>query len=195
MRLFLAPLILWAGLTAAAAQTPTSAYTKTIGSDCKTRIEKQDGQEIGSTAVCKGFGGIAVTLYEDDSRVAVSYGRKPSAEPAAKVFFGPLNSVGDMLEWRIVAEGGARKPFATILRWRLNPVDDNGDPKKLEVLVVTRLAPGPICHVAYVDAEANRDANELARKAADETARGFRCGIDKPALIGAKGRAEKYLSD
>ena len=35
-----------------------------------------------------------------------------------------------------------------------------------------------------VDAVANRDANALARQLADERARTFRCGIDKPAAIG-----------
>ena len=39
------------------------------------------------------------------------------------------------------------------------------------MLAVTRLSPGAVCHVAYVDVKANPNANELARKAADETAR------------------------
>jgi hypothetical protein len=54
---------------------------------------------------------------------------------------------------------------------------------------VTRLPPGPVCHVAYIDVKANRNANELARKAADETARGFKCGKDEVKVIGASGRA------
>ena len=57
------------------------------------------------------------------------------------------------------------------------------------MLVVTRLPPGPVCHVAYVDVKANPDANELARKAADEVARGFRCGKDEVKVIGNSGRA------
>jgi hypothetical protein len=36
---------------------------------------------------------------------------------------------------------------------------------------------------------ANADANELARKAADEAARGFHCGKDEVKIIGASGRA------
>jgi hypothetical protein len=55
--------------------------------------------------------------------------------------------------------------------------------------VVTRLPPGEVCHVAYVDVEANPNANELARKAADETARSFNCSKDEVKVFGASGRA------
>ncbi len=57
------------------------------------------------------------------------------------------------------------------------------------MLVVTRLPPGSVCHVAYVDVKANPDANELARKAADEVARGFKCGEDEVKVIGDRGWA------
>jgi hypothetical protein len=43
--------------------------------------------------------------------------------------------------------------------------------------------------VAYVDVKANPNANELARKAADETARDFKCGTDAVKVIGESGRA------
>ena len=46
-----------------------------------------------------------------------------------------------------------------------------------------------MCHVAYIDVQANGDANALARKAADEFARGFDCGKDAVKAIGANGRA------
>ena len=56
-----------------------------------------------------------------------------------------------------------------------------------DVLVVTRLGPRGVCHVGYVDALANRDANEIARRIADEKARAFRCDADKPVIVGATG--------
>jgi hypothetical protein len=56
-----------------------------------------------------------------------------------------------------------------------------------QVLVVTRLGPGGICHVGYVDGMANTDANALAQKIADEQARKFRCGGDKIIVLGNKG--------
>lgn len=46
-----------------------------------------------------------------------------------------------------------------------------------------------MCHVAYNDVQANPDANALARQAADEGARSFRCGKDEVKLIGERGRA------
>jgi hypothetical protein len=46
-----------------------------------------------------------------------------------------------------------------------------------------------VCHVAYVDVKANPNANELARKAADEAARNFKCGKDVVKVIGESGRA------
>ena len=57
------------------------------------------------------------------------------------------------------------------------------------MLAVTRLSPGPVCHVAYVDVQANPNANELARTAADEIARDFKCGKDAVKVVGASGRA------
>ena len=56
------------------------------------------------------------------------------------------------------------------------------------MLVVTRLPPGPVCHVAYVDVQANPNANEIAREAASK-ARNFACGKDQIRVEGISGRA------
>jgi hypothetical protein len=42
--------------------------------------------------------------------------------------------------------------------------------------------------------QANPDANALARKAADDFARGFRCGKDEVKVIGANGRAAEMAT-
>jgi hypothetical protein len=57
-------------------------------------------------------------------------------------------------------------------------------------LVVTRSGPGAVRHVGSVDARANLDANDLARKLADEKARAFKCGVDKAESVGNRPPAD-----
>ena len=59
--------------------------------------------------------------------------------------------------------------------------EKNGRPQTKQVLIVTRLPPGPVCQVAQIEVKGNPNANEAARKAADETARDYKCGTDKAA--------------
>jgi hypothetical protein len=49
------------------------------------------------------------------------------------------------------------------------------DDQKGEALVVTQLAEGNQCWIARVSASTNKDANELARKAADKLAGTITC--------------------
>ena len=132
-----------------------------------------------------------VLIAEDDLRETVSVGRNRAAadeEPAAQARFGPFNSTTTTVEWR-TANG---KPFAIIQRWHIadnSDEDKDGRPIANPMLVVTRLPPGPVCHVAYIDAQANPNPNELARKAADQFARNFDCGKDEVKVIGESGRA------
>jgi hypothetical protein len=46
-----------------------------------------------------------------------------------------------------------------------------------------------------VDALANRDADALARKIADERARTFRCATDKPVILGETGPGLSSCAD
>lgn len=73
------------------------------------------------------------------------------------------------------------------MRWSTTVTDDDDKITRGQVLVVTRLPPGGVCHVGYVDGRANPDAIALAQKIADEHARNFRCGADKPVVLGQKG--------
>jgi hypothetical protein len=177
-------------ISPASAQTFSSRYTSTAPKDC--RIIGKPSELDGSTArLCPGKSGLVVLVSEDDLRETVSVGRNramAASEPAAQVWFGPFNSTTTTVEWRAL-DG---KPFAIIQRWHIadnSDEDKNGRPIAKPMLAVTRLPPGPVCHVAYIDVKANPDANALARKAADETARGFKCGKDEVKLIGASGRA------
>ena len=171
------------------AQTFSSSYTSTAPKDCRT--VGKPGDNRSTTQVCPGKSGLVVLISEDDLRQTVSIGPNRAAaskEPAAEAGFAPFNSTAPTVEWRAV-DG---KPFAIIQRWLIadnNDLDKAGTPTSKPMLAVTRLPPGPVCHVAYIDGQANRNANELARQAADEFARDFKCGKDEVKVVGEKGAA------
>src|SRR6267154_2564060 len=149
------------------------------------------GVDDSATRICPGKAGLVVLVSEDDLRETVSVGRNRATaarEPAAEAWFGPFSSTTTTVEWRALD----RKPFAIIQRWHLadnSDEDKDGRPVAKPMLAVTRLPPGAVCHVAYVDVKTNSNANELARKAADEIARDFKCGKDEVKVIGVSGRA------
>ena len=175
-------------ISPASAQTFSSSYTSSAEKDCRTIGKPKD---VSTKQVCPGKSGLVVLISEDDLRQTVSVGPNPAAaakEPAAETGFAPFNSTGQTVEWRAV-DG---KPFAIIQRWLIadnSDLDKAGSPTSKPVLAVTRLPPGPVCHVAYIDGQANRNPNELARQAADEFARDFKCGKDEVKVVGEKGAA------
>jgi hypothetical protein len=177
-------------MTPAIAQTFGSAYTSTAPKDCRV-TSAGNGVDDSTIRVCPGKAGFVVVVSEDDLRETVSVGRSRAAadeEPAAQARFGPFNSTTTTVEWR-AANG---KPFAIIQRWHIadtSEEDKDGRPIAKPMLVVTRLPPGSVCHVAYIDAQANPNPNELARKAADQFAHNFDCGKDGVKVIGEAGRA------
>jgi hypothetical protein len=177
-------------ISPAGAQTFSSSYTSSAEKDCRT-IGKPGEPNGSTTQVCPGKSGLVVVVSEDDLRQTVSVGPNrmaASKEPAAETWFAPFNSIAPTVEWRAV-DG---KPFAIIQRWLIadnNDLDKAGTPTSKPMLAVTRLPPGPVCHVAYIDGQANRNANELARQAADEFARDFKCGKDEVKVVGEKGAA------
>lgn len=194
-RACLIALLACAGDGQAGAQSFASSYTSTAPKDCRVR-SAGNGVDDSTIRVCPGKAGLVVLISEDDLREVVSVGKSRAAaakEPAAEVWFGPFNSSEHTVEWR-AADG---KPFAIIQRWHIadnNDPDKQGRPNTKALLVITRLPPGAVCHVAYVDAIANPNANELARKAADELARGFKCGKDELKIVGARGRAVELVA-
>jgi hypothetical protein len=177
-------------ISPAKAQLFGSSYTSTAPRDCRVS-GTGNGVDDSATRVCPGKAGLVVLVSEDDLRETVSVGRNRAAaasEPAAEAWFGPFSSTTTTVEWRAL-DG---KPFAIIQRWHLadnSDEDKDGRPVAKPMLAVTRLPPGAVCHVAYVDVKANPNANELARKAADEIARDFKCGKDEVKVIGESGRA------
>ena len=181
------------GISPAPAQTAqiVSTYSSTAPKDCRV-LSKGDETGWGARA-CKGPSGLAVVVSESDLRETVSVARSVKVaenEPAAKSWFGPFSSTTNTIEWR--TSDKSKLPFAMIQRWHLADNEDTGKdnrPIAKPMLVVTRLPPGKVCHVAYIDVQANPDANELARKTADDIARDFKCGTDSLRVIGNSGRA------
>ena len=177
-------------ISLANAQTFSSSYTSTAPKDCRT-LGKPSDLDGSTTQVCPGRSGLVVLISEGDLRETVSVGRNREAaakEPAAEAWFAPFNSTAHTIEWRAVDD----KPFAIIQRWLIadvNTPDKTGSPTTKPMLAVTRLPPGPVCHVAYIDGQANRNPNELARQAADEFARDFKCGKDEVKVVDEKGAA------
>jgi hypothetical protein len=181
-----------AQISAANAHRFGSSYTSTAPKDCRM-IGKPSELDGSTTRFCPGKSGLGVLISEDDLRETVSVGRNHQAaarEPAAQAWFGPFNSTTNTVEWRAV-DG---KPFAIIQRWL---IADNGDRDKEDrpiakpMLTVTRLPPGAVCHVAYIDVQANPNANDLARKAADELARDFNC-LSTLALLHSLGQNRNW---
>jgi hypothetical protein len=179
----------------AAAQAIGSAYTDYDTKLCTHKAGR--GVEDYGEWRCKGLDGMAVLVDAGDQRMTMSFGPRARDEPAAGQTLQGFNDVYKArIEWRFArAAGGRIQPFAAIVRWSTVSPDesagkaDTPGPKTAsgKVLVVTRLGPRGVCHVGYVDALVNRNADALARKIADQHARPFRCDTDKPIIVGETG--------
>jgi hypothetical protein len=163
----------------------TYAYTS-FDADKTCRHMRGKGEEDYGSWRCAGYAGIDIYLSAGDQRMNVSFGPSASRELAASQTLPPFNSAyKGVVEWRIA--GG--KPFAAILRWNVRlPGDERTASGR--VLVVTRLNPGGVCHVGYVDARTNANPNEVARHLADTKARAFKCDSDKAEWVGGKSFAD-----
>lgn len=173
---FLAVIAMVSGAQPALAADFDSAYTDLDLDACLIR----HSDDFGSSWACPGYKGYPVLVAEGDLRFTVSYGFGAPDEPAASQTLPPFNTLGAKIEWRLSNREGGWKPFATIVRYKLDKTPDFAGG---EVLVVTQLKEGATCQVAWVDATANADANEKARKAADELAGTHDCG-EVPRVIG-----------
>ncbi|WP_224704024.1 hypothetical protein [Devosia aquimaris] len=176
----LSALALGCGLSAgpALAQSGfTSAYTDLrLDTDCLVL----DADDFGASWSCPGYKGYPVRVSEGDLRFTIAYGYNIDKEPPSQGF-GPFNNLGEKMEWRLSNALGRWMPVATIVRYHL--ADPETGENSEQVLVVTQLVEGNTCHIAYVDARANSNANELARAAADK-AGDFDCANDTVAKPG-----------
>jgi len=184
-------------IATARAETFDSHYSSIAAKHCKKHVNlKIDDTEYAVSRVCPGAAGYKVYVDEEDLRETLTIGKTAKqaiSEPAADDHFGAFNGFEDTIEWRSGKDRNKdRKPFAAIVGWYFadnEHPEKSGRPKSARLLVVLRLPPGPVCSVAYIDRAANPDASTLARKAADEIARDFKCSVDTVHILGKRGDA------
>ena len=168
----------------------TSAYSSlALEGDCRL-VQPSSGEEAqGAEWWCEGFRNTDVWVAEGDLRFFLGYGRNAKQQCSAQQTLSAFNTIGKTLEWRVIRETqGHMRPIATILRYRTD-----SDGRKGQYLVVTKLAPGEACHMAYVNVRKSRDANVLARRAADEFAEDFDCRRDRPFVMTWDGPSDDGL--
>lgn len=186
----LRPFLIALALTCATAQPSIanplkSLYTTIDLAACRIVKKHADGNAWS----CPGLAGYPVYFAEGDLRAFVSVGPKAGTTRAATQTLRPFNSIFQgkakraTVEWRFNRRGRQVLPYATIMRYFTTL-----DGKRGQVLVVSHVSAGEVCHVAYIDALANPDAIALARKIADETGHTFACTKD-PGVVGKIGRS------
>lgn len=192
----LIPLALAALLAAPlAAQAAESVYTDTRLDACQDLNPNPDQLDIDmgvASYKCAGYKDYPFYFDENDVRQSTYFGHLSQAIlDGAGETFEVFNHIGDKIEWRLDDKG---VPRATILRYILeNRNPETSEPDRAfygQVLVISRVGQPDDrtgCVTAYVDALANADANQLARKLADEQAPRFPCGREKPVFHGKVG--------
>ncbi len=173
MRRTLAPLFLALGTLAANAEGNTSAYTAFDLEKCRV-IEPGDEYVYAGTWACDGYGGVDVIQSSADDRSFAAFGKDGAKHCSFAKTFSPFNTSLSPIEWRL--KNG--QPFAAIERWSVVS-DENGN--SVTWLVVNALLERDSCHVHYVSGS-YPNANEQARRAADDLAEGFDCENDVPTV-------------
>ncbi|MGV8833179.1 MAG: hypothetical protein ACOH2N_14470 [Devosia sp.] len=180
MKPFLIAALTTLALAAPAQASFTSAYTDLrLDQDCLV-LEADDFSVSWS---CPGYKGYPVLVREGDLRFAINYGFGADQQSNFDTL-PPFNRLGEKLEWRLSNAQGRWMPIATIVRFYTSGGDM--DAAEGQVLMVTQLVDGNSCAIAYIDARANVDANELARQAAD-AAGSFDCAKDAIETLGKAG--------
>lgn len=151
----------------------TSAYTNLDLDRC--RVTESHPEEAGSTSWrCPGYRGVPLFAATGDDRFFLDAGGEGDPSVTSSQFSSPA---GERVEWRV--RGG--RPFALIYGLTVSGGAD-GEHRVLAVKTVGRAGRRP-CLVAWVDG-ALPGANARARQEADARAATFRCGRDRPRMIG-----------
>lgn len=171
-------------LSGPGAEAGTSAYSE-LDLDVCTLLEQEP--EFGAALWrCPGVAGYDVFVREGDLRFYLAYAPEGSIPDAHGTTVAPFNRLGPRLEWRLDEQG---VPYATIVRYfvDLGPETGAAEGSEAPVLVVSKFENGDSCHISFIDASVNPDANEIARQVADERAAEFWCESDAPDIDGKTG--------
>lgn len=170
------------GAVAAYAQSPASQITMALDWQRCTVIEED---EASNTVVrrCDKSGGPDIYVAEVMRHFFVGYGPEGQKQKAFNQSLLPFNSVNDTVVLR-ARHGEA--PYAAILRYF---TENETHTVRGQILVITKLQGSEACHMAYVDAEANSNADTLAEQTADVMAPAFDCNRDEPKIVGESGKS------
>jgi hypothetical protein len=184
--------------TGAATPQAASGMSARMTTLLLTRCRRMGQHRDGGSWMCPGLPGYEIYFAEGDLRQMIAYGKQAKEQRAATQTLPPFNSIfkgrsdRTVIMWRGQTKGGELVPHATIVRYFTDAGDSGPGPRlRGQVLVVSKVGPKDgteACHVAYIDALANKDANALALKAADELAPGFDCKKE-PTVIGERGKS------
>jgi len=153
-------------------------------------------------SACVGQAGWNVYLFSAEHGAAIAYARdgglrSASMTPPQRGAFGNFH---DVIEWR---RYGDDAPFATIHRYihvsptGYDPNTGQTTTTQVETLIITALQPDTeavACPVAYVDASAIPNANEVARTAADAFAPDFQCDSFTPHRFDSAEALEEAIN-
>jgi hypothetical protein len=171
MRLVLLPALAIAivALPARAAEKPEVRYTDLTGKACRF-VSGAKTADDDAVKRCPGHGGAEVETLAGHTRLRLSY-RFSESQVARDVVVAW--SAGKTLEWRGLKDPESARPEA------------DG-----QVLALMRFDPreAEACVMAYIDAQANKDPNRLARTVADRDGPTFDCESDEPKVVGAETR-------
>lgn len=165
-----------AAFTLSAHAQPTSLYTDLdtaagVTPGCETLEQAEPGDGEWARVRCPGPGGVWAHIDYDDARDTIRVGpdgKGTQFEPA-------FTSVGPKIEWRMKGE----VPVAMIVR-----LTRQGGGRTSQSLTVHKVdaTSGNGCLVGEVAASGPEasNANERARRIADDVAHGFDCATDQP---------------
>jgi hypothetical protein len=151
-----------------------SVFTRISAAFCKPVVEED--VEFYGGFLCTGYGELSVYRASGDQRVYEAYGLNPQNHCAAGQTFLGFNRIGDIVEWRLF--GG--RPVAAITQWFVSL--NGSDTRYAHWVTVSKIEDHDSCRMALVDGN-YPDADERARKLADDLALKFECATGMPEIM------------